>query len=145
MFDFQTILNATGHTQYNHKCQGYHSTFILSYDLRPHLSYLFDFVLISVFTSVSYSSSTSQVVLGRRLLGVFMTIYMPTILMNIVGHSTMFFKPFFFEAQVLNKRLKILKCHDVFFPGLSQPNGNAGAHNNVCQVNLHIAGAILKA
>jgi len=41
-----------------------------------------------------------KVVLGRRLLGVFMTIYMPTILMNIVGHSTMFFKPFFFEAQV---------------------------------------------
>ena len=41
-----------------------------------------------------------QVVLGRRLLGVFMTIYMPTILMNIVGHCTMYFKPFFFEAQV---------------------------------------------
>ena len=29
-----------------------------------------------------------------------MTVYMPTILMNIVGHSTMYFKPFFFEAQV---------------------------------------------
>ena len=43
-----------------------------------------------------------QVVLGRRLLGVFMTIYMPTILMNIVGHCTMYFKPFFFEAQVRN-------------------------------------------
>ena len=42
----------------------------------------------------------SQVVLGRRLLGVFMTIYMPTILMNVVGHCTMYFKPFFFEAQV---------------------------------------------
>ena len=74
-----------------------------------------------------------------------MTVYMPTILMNIVGHSTMFFKPFFFEAQVHNKRLKIIKCHDVSFPGLGQPNCNAGAHNNVCQVNLHIAGAILKA
>ena len=73
-----------------------------------------------------------------------MTIYMPTILMNIVGHSTMFFKPFFFEAQVPNKRLEIL-YHDVSFPGLGQPNCNAGAHNNVCQVHLHIAGAILKA
>ena len=83
--------------------------------------------------------------MGRRLLGVFMTVYMPTILMNIVGHSTMFFKPFFFEAQVHNKRLKIIKCHDVSFPGLGQPNCNAGAHNNVCQVHLHIAGAILKA
>lgn len=39
-------------------------------------------------------------VLGRRLLGVFMTVYMPTILMNIIGHSTLYFKPFFFEAQV---------------------------------------------
>jgi len=29
-----------------------------------------------------------------------MTIYMPTILMNVVGHCTMYFKPFFFEAQV---------------------------------------------
>merc|ERR1719447_1397758 len=44
-----------------------------------------------------------KVVLGRRLLGVFMTVYMPTILMNIVGHSTMYFKPFFFEAQVLRQ------------------------------------------
>jgi len=46
------------------------------------------------------STISVKVVLGRRLLGVFMTVYMPTILMNIVGHSTMYFKPFFFEAQV---------------------------------------------
>ena len=39
-------------------------------------------------------------VLGRRLLGNFMTIYMPTILLNIIGHSTNYFKPFFFEAVV---------------------------------------------
>ena len=43
---------------------------------------------------------TTQVVMGRRLMGVFLTIYMPTILMNIIGHSTNYFKPFFFEAQV---------------------------------------------
>ena len=59
----------------------------------------------------------SQVVLGRRLLGVFMTIYMPTILMNVVGHCTMYFKPFFFEAQVWdilerNKRWKLI--HVIF-------------------------------
>ena len=35
-----------------------------------------------------------------------MTVYMPTILMNIVGHSTMYFKPFFFEAQVFIKSKK---------------------------------------
>ena len=29
LFNFQTILNATGHTQYNHKCQGCHFKFIL--------------------------------------------------------------------------------------------------------------------
>ena len=41
-----------------------------------------------------------EVVLGRRLIGTFMTIYMPTILLNIIGHSTNYFKPFFFEAIV---------------------------------------------
>ena len=41
-----------------------------------------------------------EVVLGRRLIGTFMTIYMPTILLNIIGHSTNYFKPFFFEAVV---------------------------------------------
>ena len=32
--------------------------------------------------------------------GTFMTIYMPTILLNIIGHSTNYFKPLFFEAVV---------------------------------------------
>ena len=41
-----------------------------------------------------------QVVLGRRLLGNFMIIYMPTILLNIIGHSTNYFKHFYFEATV---------------------------------------------
>ena len=54
----------------------------------------FSFVILNI------SHIHPKVVLGRRLLGVFMTVYMPTILMNIVGHSTMYFKPFFFEAQV---------------------------------------------
>ena len=29
-----------------------------------------------------------------------MTIYMPTILLNIIGHSTNYFKPLFFEAVI---------------------------------------------
>ena len=37
--------------------------------------------------------------LGRRLLGVFLTTYLPTILMNLIGHCTNFFKDFFFESQ----------------------------------------------
>ena len=32
--------------------------------------------------------------------GTFMTIFLPTILLNIIGHSTNYFKPFFFEAIV---------------------------------------------
>lgn len=37
--------------------------------------------------------------LGRRLLGTFLTVYFPTILLNVIGHSTNFFKKFFFEAS----------------------------------------------
>ena len=38
--------------------------------------------------------------LGRRLLGVILTAYTPTILLNVIGHSTNYFKSFFFEAVV---------------------------------------------
>ena len=41
-----------------------------------------------------------EVVLGRRLLGNFLTIFIPTFLLNVIGHSTNFFKSFFFEAVV---------------------------------------------
>ena len=38
--------------------------------------------------------------MGRRLLGVFMTVYMPTILMNLIGHSTNYFSEMYFEATI---------------------------------------------
>ena len=41
-----------------------------------------------------------EVVLGRRLLSIILTCYIPTILLNIISHSTNYFKPFFFEAIV---------------------------------------------
>ena len=41
-----------------------------------------------------------KVVMGRRLLGVFMTVYMPTILMNLIGHSTNYFSEIYFEATI---------------------------------------------
>ena len=41
-----------------------------------------------------------KVVMGRRLLGVFMTVYMPTILMNLIGHSTNYFSDMYFEATI---------------------------------------------
>ena len=41
-----------------------------------------------------------QVMLGRRLLGTVLTVYIPTILLVIIAYCTNFFKPFFFEAVV---------------------------------------------
>ena len=41
-----------------------------------------------------------KVVMGRRLLGVFMTVYMPPILINVIGHSTNYFSDLYFEAVI---------------------------------------------
>ena len=38
--------------------------------------------------------------LGRRLLGVILTAYTPTVLLNVIGHAANYFKSFFFEAVV---------------------------------------------
>ena len=43
---------------------------------------------------------TVSITLGRRLLGTFLTIFFPTILLNIIGYSTNFFKAFFFEVSM---------------------------------------------
>ena len=40
-----------------------------------------------------------SITLGRRLLGTFLTIFFPTILLNVIGYSTNFFKAFFFEVS----------------------------------------------
>ena len=40
-----------------------------------------------------------SITLGRRLLGTFLTVYFPTILLNVIGHATNFFKQFFFEVR----------------------------------------------
>ena len=39
-------------------------------------------------------------VLGRRLLSNILTVYLPTILLNIMGHLTTYFEPYFFEAVI---------------------------------------------
>ena len=41
-----------------------------------------------------------RVVFGRRILGTFLTTYLPTFIICIVSFSTNYFKPFFFEAMV---------------------------------------------
>ena len=40
-----------------------------------------------------------SITLGRRLLGTFLTVFFPTILLNVIGYSTNFFKAFFFEVK----------------------------------------------
>ena len=40
-----------------------------------------------------------SITLGRRLLGTFLTVFFPTILLNVIGYSTNFFKEFFFEVN----------------------------------------------
>ena len=43
---------------------------------------------------------TCKITLGRRLLSVMTTVYLPTLLLNIIGHITHYFKPFFFESAL---------------------------------------------
>ena len=43
---------------------------------------------------------TIEVVLQRRLFGIIMTIYMPSILLNLIGHSTNFFKSDYFDSKI---------------------------------------------
>ena len=40
-----------------------------------------------------------SITLGRRLLGTFLTVYFPTILLNVIGFATNLFKAFFFEVR----------------------------------------------
>merc|ERR1712013_562400 len=42
----------------------------------------------------------AAIFLGRRLLSVILTVYIPTILLNIIGHITNYFKPFYFESAI---------------------------------------------
>ena len=42
----------------------------------------------------------AKIVFGQRILSTILTVYAPTLLLNIIGHSTNYFKPFYFEAIV---------------------------------------------
>ena len=56
--------------------------------------------LLKMRLSTKEEAIVMEVVLGRRLLGNFLTIFIPTFLLNIIGHATNWFKSFFFEAVV---------------------------------------------
>ena len=47
------------------------------------------------------------VTLGRRLLGTFLTVFFPTILLNVIGYATNFFKQFFFEVTSRYEKVNI--------------------------------------
>ena len=40
------------------------------------------------------------IILGRLLLSNILTIYLPTVLLNLIGHLTTYFKPYFFEVSL---------------------------------------------
>ena len=46
-----------------------------------------------------------SITLGRRLLGTFLTIFFPTIILNAIGFATNFFKEFFFEVMETYSRI----------------------------------------
>merc|ERR1712013_272247 len=58
------------------------------------------------------------VVLGRRFLSNFLTIYLPTILLNIIGHTTVYFKAFFFEA-IISVNLTVMLVLTTMFISVS--------------------------
>ena len=41
-----------------------------------------------------------EIVLGRRLLSLILTIFAPTLILNFVGHMSNYFKEFFFVATI---------------------------------------------
>ena len=60
-----------------------------------------------------------QVVLGRRLTSNIMTVFMPSILLNIIGHSTNYYKPQYFDAGVAVNLMVMLMITTLFI-GVNQ-------------------------
>ena len=57
--------------------------------------------------------------LGRRLLGTILTVYIPTVLLIIISHLTNYFKAFFFEA-VVSVNLTVMLVLATMFISVSQ-------------------------
>ena len=61
------------------------------------------FIKKEVFYSKEQGGIETTVVdifLGRRLLSIILTVFVPTIILNLVGHASNYFKEFFFEAII---------------------------------------------
>ena len=55
-----------------------------------------------------------SITMGRRLLGTFLTIFFPTIILNAIGFATNFFKEFFFEVRQGDFTLCQKRCNIVY-------------------------------
>ena len=79
--------------------------------------------------------------LGRRLMGTILTVFLPTVLLNLIGHATNFFKAFFFEAVVtVNLTGKTFQIHGQKYHLICS---NACADNDVHQREQQLAQDLL--
>ena len=74
-----------------------------------------------------------EVALGRRLTATFLTAFLPTILLNVIGHSTNYFKTFFFEERLHYSLCFCLEVIIFLGSGYCKSNSNVGPYNNVHQ------------
>ena len=60
--------------------------------------------------------------LGRRLLSTILTVYLPTLLLNVIGHTTVYFKPFFFEVSKYLLLTNQIQFHHVHLQAIISVN-----------------------
>ena len=60
-----------------------------------------------------------ELMFGRRLLSLILTVFTPTVLLNLIGHCANFFKPFFFEA-VISLNVTVMLVLTTMFISVSQ-------------------------
>ena len=63
-----------------------------------------------------------QVTIGRRLLSILLTTFLPTVILNLIGHTANYFKEFFFEVSThdnspYNMFKELPKKEDFFLTG----------------------------
>ena len=62
--------------------------------------YLVERYTMSIAEELNKSTLEIEIILGRRLLTIILTTFVPTVLLNMISYSTNHFKAFFFEAIV---------------------------------------------
>ena len=60
-----------------------------------------------------------ELMFGRRLLSLILTVFTPTVLLNLIGPFANFFKPFFFEA-VISLNVTVMLVLTTMFISVSQ-------------------------